>query len=544
MLAAAARLPPAQDRQVSVERDLAAKMADGIILLADRWVAASRSGSSSPPPIVLLRSPYGRRQVGFAGRLFAERGYQAVIQSCRGTFGSGGEFEPFRHEEEDGATTLAWLAEQPWFGGSVFTFGPSYLGMVQWAVAGDPPPWLRAMAPGVTATFFRDAVVYPSDTLGLETMLSWVYQVENQERRPPRVLGSMLRQNRRVAPGFSTLPLADADRQVVGRRVPFFQDWLVHDRPGDPWWKPVDFRAARSTAPPSTFLGGWYDLFLPRQIEDFAALRAAGREALMTIGPWTHASPAGMGTSLRDALGWFAAHGGASGRPAGGAEPGVRLFVMGSGRWVNVPDWPPPATTRLWHLQPGGGLAPDPAPGCAPDHFRFDPSDPTPGIGGASLASRNAGRKDQRRREGRPDVLTYTSAPMAEDVTVAGPLSTDLWFRSSLGHTDVSVRLCVVSAKGRSYNLSDGYRRLRPGDVSPASDSSVHLRIEMWPTAVTFRKGERIRVQVASAAHPLFARNLGTGEPLATGTKMRAADQEVFHDPEHPSVIELPVSPI
>jgi uncharacterized protein len=529
---------------VSVERDLAAKMADGAILLADRWVSAARSGASSPPPIVLLRSPYGRRQVGFAGRLFAERGYQAVIQSCRGTFGSGGDFEPFRHEEEDGAATLAWLAEQPWFGGSVFTFGPSYLGMVQWAVAGDPPPWLHAMAPGVTATFFRDAVVYPSDTLGLETMLSWVYQVENQERRPPRVLGSMLRQNRRLAPGFSTLPLADADRQVVGRRVPFFQDWLVHDQPGDPWWKPVDFRHARSTAPPSTFLGGWYDLFLPRQIEDFAGLRAAGREARMTIGPWTHASPAGMGTSLRDALGWFDAHGGAFGRPAGRTEPGVRLFVIGSGRWVNVADWPPPATTQLWHLQPGGGLAPVPAPESAPDRFRFDPSDPTPGIGGASLASRNAGRKDQRRREGRPDVLTYTSAPMAEDVTVAGPLTADLWFRSSLEHTDVSVRLCVVSAKGRSYNLSDGYRRLRPGHVPPDPDGSVHLRIEMWPTAVTFRQGERIRVQVASAAHPLFARNLGTGEPLATGTKMRAADQEVFHDPEHPSLIELPVSPI
>ena len=112
-----------------VERDLPARMADGVVLLADRW--APSTASSSPPPVVLLRSPYGRRQVGLVGRLFAERGYQVVIQSCRGTFGSGGAWEPFRHEQTDGQATLAWLAEQPWFGGSVYTFGPSYLGLVQ-----------------------------------------------------------------------------------------------------------------------------------------------------------------------------------------------------------------------------------------------------------------------------------------------------------------------------------------------------------------------------------------------------------------------------
>jgi putative CocE/NonD family hydrolase len=519
-------------------------MADGVVLLADRWVAASRAGASAPPPIVLLRSPYGRRQLGFVGRLFAERGYQAVIQSTRGTFGSGGEFEPFRHEQEDGAATLAWLAGQPWFGGTAFTFGPSYLGLVQWAVAADPPPWLKAMAPAVTAAFFRDAVTFPGEACALETNLTWVNQLEHQERARGRVLLAMLAQRRRLAPGYSALPLADADRRVVGRRVGFFQDWLVHDRPGDPWWGPVDFRPGRDHAPPATFLAGWYDIFLPRQVDDFVAMRAAGREARITIGPWTHASPAGMGASLREALHWFDAHGGREPIPGRGAGPAVRLFVMGRRRWVDLDDWPPPATIRRWHLQPHGGLAPGSPPEGGPDRFRFDPSDPAPGIGGASLDGRNAGRKDQRRREARPDVLTYTSEPLADELTVAGPLTVDLWFRSSLEHTDVSLRLCVVSAKGRSYNLSDGYRRLRPGEISADPDGSLHLCVEMAPTAITFRPGEAIRLQVASAAHPLYARNLGTGEAIATATRMRAADQEVFHDPEHPSAVELPVASI
>jgi putative CocE/NonD family hydrolase len=521
-----------------VERDLSAKMTDGVVLLADRWAPATEGNTS--PPIVLLRSPYGRRQVGLVGRLFAERGYQAVLQSCRGTFGSGGDWEPFRHEQADGQATLAWLAEQPWFGGSVYTFGPSYLGLVQWAVCEDPPPWFKAMAPGVTAAGFRDAAIYPGNALALETMLTWVYQVEHQELPGRQVLRSMLVQRKAVARGASTLPLADADRQIVGRTVDFYQDWLAHEQPGDPWWDPVDFRAGREQAPPATFLGGWYDIFLPAQIDDFVAMRAHGREARMTIGPWTHASLPGLATSIREALQWFDSHGRAA--PAG--RPGVRMFVMGSRRWVEVPDWPPPAQVERWHLQPNGRLSTALPVDSGPDRFRFDPADPTPGIGGPSLDFRNAGRKDQARREQRRDILTYTSAPVERDVTVAGPLRADLWFRSSLEHTDVSVRLCVVAVKGRSNNLSDGYLRLRPEDAPAGADGTRHVQVEMWPTAVTFRRGERVRLQVASGAHPLFARNLGTGEPIGQGRATRSADQEVFHDPEHPSALELPISPI
>src|SRR5580704_14113266 len=159
ILGALAKLPPARTHDVTVERDLEAKMADGAVLLADRWFPSRTSGAA--PPVVLLRSPYGRRQMGPLGRLFAERGYQAIIQSCRGTFGSGGGWEPFRHEREDGRATLAWVAAQPWCDGSMATFGPSYLGLTQWALVDDPPPGLRAMAPAVTATDFRRSVVFP-----------------------------------------------------------------------------------------------------------------------------------------------------------------------------------------------------------------------------------------------------------------------------------------------------------------------------------------------------------------------------------------------
>jgi putative CocE/NonD family hydrolase len=151
-----------------------------------------------------------------------------------------------------------------------------------------------------------------------------------------------------------------------------------------------------------------------------------------------------------------------------------------------------------------------------------------------------AGRKDNTKLEARPDVLTFTSDPIRDDVTVAGPLHADLVVRSSLDHTDFFVRLCEVDPKGRSWNLADGILRVGP-KVRRLKDGTMKLRIEMWPTANTFRQNYRIRLQVSSGAHPLYARNLGSGEPISKGTTLVAAEQEVLHDPNHLSSITLPV---
>src|SRR6202161_2226776 len=112
------RLPRAQTLDVVRVPDLRTAADDGAVLLSDRWVA--RGEAERPQPTVLVRSPYGRRQlVGMLfGRLLAERGLQVVIQSVRGTFGSGGEFSPF-DEHDDGLATVRWLAGQPWHDGRI-----------------------------------------------------------------------------------------------------------------------------------------------------------------------------------------------------------------------------------------------------------------------------------------------------------------------------------------------------------------------------------------------------------------------------------------
>jgi putative CocE/NonD family hydrolase len=326
---------------------------------------------------------------------------------------------------------------------------------------------------------------------------------------------------------------------AIGQASPPFQDWLEHSTPGDPWWDPVDFGRRLDKVPPASLVGGWYDLFLPAQVADYEALRRAGRTARLTIGPWTHASPGLFAETVRDGPEWFDEQLGH--RADREPRAPVRVYVMGSRTWQEFSLWPPAGEAQQWYLGRWGTLDTTAPAESAPDHFHFNPHDPTPAAGGPSLNIRTAGRKDQRRREHRHDVLTYTSRVLGEDLTVIGPLTATLYLRSSLEHTDFFVRLCDVSEKGRSVNLSDGIVRLAPGSVHKEDDGVFKLAVAMWPTANTFRAGHRIRLQVSSGAHPLFARNTGSGEPLATGATMRAADQEVFHDAGRPSCITLPV---
>ena len=149
-----------------------------------------------------------------------------------------------------------------------------------------------------------------------------------------------------------------------------------------------------------------------------------------------------------------------------------------------------------------------------------------------------AGRVDNTALEARPDVLTYTTAPLESDVEVVGEVSAQIWFRSSLPEADVFVRLCDVDPGGRSWNVCDGL-------VSLSAADEVHRRrpsaCGLPPTGSA--AGHRIRVQVSSGSFPRYARNPGTGEPRATAVRLVAADQSVYHDPEHPSAITLPVRP-
>ncbi len=214
---------------------------------------------------------------------------------------------------------------------------------------------------------------------------------------------------------------------------------------------------------------------------------------------------------------------------------------MGDKRWLDLPDWPPPADTQQWHLCGDGTLAIEGPIVPRPRSYSYDPADPSPAIGGAALTFRTSGPRNQRARETRPDVLTYTSASLARNLTVIGAPSAVLHLRSDTEHFDVFVRLCDVAPNGRSTNLSDGFLRVRSEGAIRDVDGVFNVRVSMSPTANTFKAGHRLRVQVSGSAHPRFARNPGTGERLATATTLRGSRHEILDDLDHSSMLDLPV---
>ena len=116
-------------------------------------------------------------------------------------------------------------------------------------------------------------------------------------------------------------------------------------------------------------------------------------------------------------------------------------------------------------------------------------------------------------------------------------MAAELFVGSSRPHTDFFVRLCDVDEKGKSVNITDGILRL-----TDATEDPRRVTVDLWPTAHRFAAGHRIRLQVSSGAHPRYARNPGSDEPLATATTLLAQQQSVHHDPPRPSAILLPVT--
>jgi putative CocE/NonD family hydrolase len=556
ILARRMHLPRPQTTDVVVEPDMRVTMEDGAVLLADRWVA--RATRDRPGPTVLVRSPYGRKQAValIFGRLLAERGLQVVMQSTRGTFGSEGEFSPF-DERPDGLATLRWLREQPWHAGGIGMIGPSYLGLVQWALAPEAGPDLAALAIQVSASQFHGQT-WAGGGLSLETAASWLVLVAEQERRLAPL--AMVTGLRRLPSVLSQLPLGGLDELVTGAPVAWWRDAIANPGREGSFWVARDFAAgvAKVTAPVQ-LVGGWNDIVLPWMLEDYVALQAAGRDVQLVIGPWSHIAPGALAAGIREGLAWLRYH--LLGDDRLVRPERVRLFVTGErsgGGWRSLPSWPPPDTGehRLWlgdsgHLREEAPAEPSVTAGTAAgaaagasgggDRYRYDPLDPTPSVGGPVLLAREP-VTDNRALEARADVMTYTTAPLPSVVEAIGPVRVELWLRTSSPYFDVFARVCDVDTEGASWNVCDALARVAPGIFEPSEDGAWRVAFNLWPMGHRFAAGHRIRLQVSSGAHPRYARNPGTGEEPATATELRAVDVEVLRDTSHPSVLVLPSS--
>jgi uncharacterized protein len=551
------RLSPAT-HAIGVERNIPIEVESGLTLAADHYYPKAAGHF----PTILVRSPYGRELrggpvgliYGFMLRRLAERGYHVIAQDTRGRYESEGEFDPFTHEVWDGRTTIDWITHQPWFDGNLGMTGPSYLGYTQWAAAIEPErtPNLKAIMPIMTSSQFF-TVIHADGSFALDTVLHWM-QITFLAGRPDRKRQfiSPQEEDRRLSNVFDHLPLQDMDQLLLGERVDFYQDALVHpDRFGLRWrWIDLSSRVGNVEAA-AHLMSGWYDFMLRELLTDYDRLVEAGRNPYLTIGPWYHADARYLLEAVRQSLDWFDVH--LKGQREKLRDKPVRLYVMGADEWRDFDAWPPPAQRVRYHLREEKGLSIEPpANGEPPDRYRYDPADPTPNLGGPLINLPQGAVQDNRALEARSDVLTYTTPPFDRDLDVIGPVRLELYACSTLAYTDFFGRLCDVQPDGKSLNVCDGLLRVKPdpqvihpehnGRAKNCCDEYLQLEIDLWATAYRFQRGHCLRLIVSSGAHPRWLRNLGTDEPIGTATTLLSADQTILHDREHPSALILPVT--
>jgi putative CocE/NonD family hydrolase len=578
LLATSASSLARQDVKVIAENGVMASMRDGVKLSAN----VLRPDAQEKFPVILIRTPYGKdrfMETSTFPRYAVQRGYVVIVQDVRGCHSSGGELVPYVQEINDGYDSVEWAAALPYSNGKIGTEGCSYLGAVQWQLATAAPPHLVAIFPQCTFANSRHFFYF-----GGAFIIGWISWLNErlpdiEKRRglkAPTAEEAQAEWSKNMWKWLGYLPLKDLP--LLKGFFPCYYDWLSHPDDG-PFWDFANVeKKYNAVTVPAYNLTGWFDdgYGQPGAISNFLGMRKNGKTKAarlgqkLMIGPWTHlavyyaklASRVGdmdFGPEAEMDLNalvirwcdhWL------KGIQNGiEDEPPIKIFVMGENKWRSENEWPLARTefTPFYFHSQGeanslngdGSLSRENPKAEKPDHYVYDP---TNAITDRSL---EPGPRDQRPVERRNDVLVYTSAPLAKELEVTGPIRAELWASSSARDTDFIVKLTDVYPDGYSQNiipplsgiLRARYREsefkeqlLDPGKIYKFS-------VNLMYTSHVFKAGHRIRVSVTSSDFPHIDRNPNTGNAFGKDAQLISATQTLYHDERHLTLVMLPVIP-
>ena len=547
--------------------------------------------------------PMGRAALA---KVLTDAGYAVVYQDCRGRYDSEGEFTKYLSEGPDGFDTIAWIAAQDWCDGKVGTMGLSYAAHTQMAAACLSPPALACMIldSGGFSNAYRCGIRQGGAFELKQATWAWNQAKESRLAEVDPLVRNAL-EAEDIFAWFRATPWSKGRSPV--RWEPEYEAYLLEQWSHgafDDFWKKIGIYAAGSydTMPdiPVALMSSWYDAYVMTTFENYAGLASkAHRPISLIMGPWTHGDrnrrvigdvdfgeAAAFDNHVDESwlayrLRWFDRW--LKDKPVGN-EPRVRLFVMGGGsgrktagghldhggRWIEARDWPLPGTNfRGFHLHRDGRL--DAVLPTSTDDalsYRFDPLDPAPTIGGALTSGRpvfDGGAYDQResdrffgcRNPGLPlsarrDVLSFETEPLAADLTIAGPITIELWVTSDQPDTDFTAKLIDVHPPstdwptGFAMNLTDGIFRCRyrkswekPEPIAPGE--IFRIVIEPFATANLFKAGHRVRLDISSSNFPKYDVNPNSYEAEGEARAPRPALNTVFVNAMRPSKVVLPV---
>lgn len=600
-LAAVAAAPqPGRVEEPYVEKDVVIPMRDGVKLHTKIF---EPRGEHGPLPILMQRTPYGIAEAGkrLEGSLkaFADDGYVFVFQDLRGKFGSEGVFVMQRPARTPGDTkaldegtdtfdTIAWLlGNVPGNNGRVGMLGVSYEGWTTIMGALEPHPALAAISPQASPSdMWLGDDFHHNGAFRLSYGFEYAFELESAKDLKQFGFDRYDTYGWYLALG----PLSNVNARFFHGKIPTWNDFFEHPDYDEFWKRQTMIPHIREVQVPTLNVAGWWDqedFFGPLQI--YAALERHDPKDVnrLVVGPWNHggwehgdgdrlgAIPFDSATSkyFREEIQapWFAYY-----LKDRGPQPlpEALTFEAGANRWRRWEAWPPVARTKVRNLYFGadGSLSFDaPAAGAAKgaetsDAYLSDPAHPVPYRrrpiqttyfpGGSKWSTWLV--EDQRFVDDRPDVLTFQSAPLTEDVTVAGEVVAHLYASTTGSDADWVVKLIDVYPERYPENWDlAGFELMVSNEVfrgryrasfekaEPiASNAVLDYTYSLHTQSYAFRKGHRIMVQVQSTWFPIIDRNPQTFVPnifKAEASAFRAATHRIYRSREHPSHVAIPV---
>ncbi len=595
---------PRQYEAMKVATDLMIVTRDGKRMATDIY----RPGRNGTPlterlPVLLNRTPYNKTSLAEQAVFFAERGYVVALQDTRGRYKSEGEFSKVQPADAtDGFDVIEWLARQSYSNGAVGMWGTSFGAHTQAGAAQYHPPSLKALLinMGGMSNGWDHGVRFRG-TYEMGRQLTWAWSQLLADARSPDVKALLTKEKAEDWYGVQPMRRGLNPLSVAPQYEAWYFDFFER-ADYDAYWKdPMlawDEHYAETSDIPMLHVGGWYDIFLAGTFKNYSELRRLKKapQSVM-VGPWKHggnnlpyAGDVAFGDSaaIMDFLTdfhvrWFDFH--LKGRTSGAEQDApVRVFVMGTGDghkdangrlyhggyWRSADQWPLTGTRLVpYYFHADGSLTTVKSTTIrSQTTYTFDPRHPVPTIGGGSSARLKDGAFDQREDarfppsqapwlplRSRADVVVFQTEPLAEDMTVIGPIKVVLHASASTVDADFTAKLVDVYPSstdwpgGFDMNLTDAivrgrYRATRDHQVLLQPGRVYPFTIEPFPTANVFKKGHRIRVDISSSNFPRFDVNPNTGEPLGKNRRMITTDISVQHSATYPSHIVLPIAPM
>jgi uncharacterized protein len=553
---------------------------DGIRLDADIY----RPETKENLPILLMRQPYGKAiasTVVYAHPMwYAAHGYIVVIQDVRGRGTSQGEFKLFEQEIADGIDTIDWVSQLPGSTGKIGMYGFSYQGMTQLYAAMGKSACLKAIAPAMIGYDLYSDWAYENGAFCLQTNLGWAIQLaaETKRRKGDEVAYQKLYQASRNLPLNDSIPaLPDIIQLEIDS---FYHDWLNQPQNSEYWKKLSPKYLLQDVDIPMLHIGGWFDPYLRGTLNLYHAMSQKSQHLQhLIIAPWAHL-PWGRKLGAVDygkeaqnyideiQVRWFDYF--LKGKDTGMlAETPISLFEMGSNQWLYLENLEQFFQSKITYYLASDGLAATKeesgmlwqyqAEECNSiseknsdldaeisdylntDEFAEFPNTrdiivhdswrPVTALGGH--ASFPSGSFDRSHLDCHSDILTYTSAPLENDLNITGIVTLKLYCQADKPSFDLCAILSEVNPDGQVFNFTQGYIKIN----SLANPVTIPLQA----TCIKIPAGNFLRLSISGACFPAYPVNSGTEKSLL---EARLIDNQiitiyVFSGADYPSLIKL-----